>query len=120
MTESFSPSSDLKEKRGHPLLAQVNECPKLWLSTVEYRVALFIQSLQLLSQTEPCSLCGEVHPLEIHSCVARSYRDPQTLADVWIEVPVHYNFPLEQGFLKSLKRCRDMAVKVKTPCTFGG
>jgi hypothetical protein len=59
-------------------------------STVEYSVASFIQSFQLLSQAEPCSLCGEVHPLELHSCVARSYRDPETIEDVWIKVPVRY------------------------------
>jgi hypothetical protein len=35
-----------------------------------------------------CSLCGHVHPLEIHSYVARSYRDPRSLEDVWITIPV--------------------------------
>jgi hypothetical protein len=44
--------------------------------------------LQLLSQTEPCSLYGEVHTLVIHSCVARSYRNPKSMEDVWIDIPV--------------------------------
>ena len=44
--------------------------------------------MQLRFRTEPCSLCGEVHPLEIHSYVARSYRDPESLEDVWIKIPV--------------------------------
>lgn len=35
-------------------------------------------------------MCGEVHPLKLHSCVARSYRDPETMEDIWIEVPVRY------------------------------
>jgi hypothetical protein len=29
-----------------------------------------------------------VHPLEIHSYVPRSYRDPESLEDVWIKIPV--------------------------------
>lgn len=44
--------------------------------------------MQLRFRTEPCSLCGEVHPLVIHSCVARSYRDQESMEDIWIEVPV--------------------------------
>ncbi|MDY7029872.1 MAG: hypothetical protein SVR04_16390 [Spirochaetota bacterium] len=29
-----------------------------------------------------------MHPLELHSYVARSYRDPESMENVWIEVPV--------------------------------
>lgn len=44
--------------------------------------------MQLRFRTEPCSLCGNVHPLDIHSYVPRSYRDPERGEDVWIEIPV--------------------------------
>ena len=44
--------------------------------------------MQLLFETKPCPLCGEVHPLVIHSYVSRSYRDPDRLEDVWIHIVV--------------------------------
>jgi hypothetical protein len=28
--------------------------------------------------------------MELHSCVSRSYRDPESLEDVWIKIPVRY------------------------------
>ena len=31
-----------------------------------------------------------MHPLEIHSYVPRSYRDPDSQEDVWIKIPVRY------------------------------
>ena len=73
-------------------------------NTVEYSVDSFIQSLQLLSVTEPCSLCGKVHPLKLHSCVDRSYRDPKSMEDVWIKIPVRYCRRAKALGLQSTKR----------------
>lgn len=59
-------------------------------STVEYNLPSFVQSMQLRFQTEPCGLCGKVHPLNIHSYPLRSYRDPESGEDEWIKILVCY------------------------------
>lgn len=72
--------------------------------TVEYSVASFVQSLQLLFRDEPCPLCGTVHPPQIHSYPNRSYRDPESMEVVWIRIPVIICRAAQQRGLQYTKR----------------